>query len=67
MHGLYRWHLPDPIHFTERLKVTVQQIGAWDHGLFERQDDIATTAYWYQLPPHTPFPPLPERHLRHPR
>lgn len=67
MHGLYRWHLPDPIHFTERLKVTVQQIGAWDHGLFERQDDIATTAYWYQIPPHAPFPPLPAPTNRHPR
>jgi hypothetical protein len=58
MHGLYRWHLPDPIHFDQRLKVTLQQIGAWDHGLFERQDDIATTAYWYQTAPHTPFPAL---------
>jgi hypothetical protein len=67
MHGLYRWHLPDPIHFTERLAVTVQQIGAWDHGLFERQDDIATTAYWYQLAPHAPFPALPPAHVRHPR
>ncbi len=47
MHGLYRWHLPDPIHFDQRLKVTVQQIGTWQHDLFERQDDVATTAYWY--------------------
>ena len=31
MHGLYRWHLPDPIHFDQRLKVTLQQIGAWHH------------------------------------
>ncbi|WP_142103906.1 DUF2961 domain-containing protein [Pseudonocardia cypriaca] len=54
-HGLYRWHLPAPIYFEERLKVTVQQIGAWDHGLFERQDDISTTAYWYLSP--SPAPP----------
>ncbi|WP_238155122.1 DUF2961 domain-containing protein [Kribbella soli] len=40
--------------------------GAWAF-LFERQDDIATTAYWYQLAPHAPFPPLPAPHLRHPR
>lgn len=67
MHGLYRWHLPDPIYFQERLKVTVQQIGAWDHGLFERQDDICTTAYWYQSPPSTSFPPLPSVAQRRPR
>ncbi len=48
MHGLYRWHLPDPIYFREDIRVTVQQIGAWDFGLFERSDDIATVAYWYQ-------------------
>ena len=67
MHGLYRWHLPDPIYFDERLRVTVQQIGTWDHGLFERQDDIATTAYWYQTLPHQPFPRLPDAQQRWPR
>jgi hypothetical protein len=25
--GFYRWHLPDPIIFREKLKVTIQQIG----------------------------------------
>ena len=25
--GFYRWHLPDPILFREKLKVTIQQIG----------------------------------------
>ncbi|GAA3084974.1 hypothetical protein JOF29_002996 [Kribbella aluminosa] len=67
MHGLYRWHLPDPIHFERRLKVTLQQIGAWDHGLFERQDDLATTAYWYQQQRNEPFPPLPPARHRWPR
>jgi hypothetical protein len=67
MHGLYRWHLPDPIHFQKRLKVTLQQIGAWDHGLFERQDDIATTAYWYEQGTSTPFPELPAAAQRWPR
>lgn len=66
-HGLYRWHLPDPIYFDSRLRVTVQQIGAWDQGLFERQDDIATTAYWYQARPGTNRPPLPPAALRQPR
>ena len=67
MHGIYRWHLPDPISFTQRLKVTVQQIGSWDFDLFERQDDISTTAYWYQSLPHAPFPPLPPAVDRWPR
>lgn len=67
MHGLYRWHLPDPIHFEESIKVTVQQIGTWDHGLFERSDDISTTAYWYQTTPHRRFPALPSAEQRWPR
>ncbi|MEU0922907.1 DUF2961 domain-containing protein [Streptomyces samsunensis] len=67
MHGLYRWHLPDPIYFEERLKVTLQQIGAWDHGLFERQDDLSTTAYWYQDSPNSPRAPLPPAPERRPR
>lgn len=66
-HGLYRWHLPDPIRFTSRLRVTLQEIGAWDHGLFERRDDICTTAYWYQTGVHTPFPELPDAAARAPR
>lgn len=66
-HGMYRWHLPDPIFFQEKLRVTLQQIGAWDHGLFERSDDISTTAYWYQTLPHQPFPPLPSAMERRPR
>jgi hypothetical protein len=26
--GFYRWHLPDPVVFRDRLRVTIQQIGA---------------------------------------
>jgi hypothetical protein len=66
-HGLYRWHLPDPVVFTSRLRVTVQQIGAWDHGLFERSDDICSVGYWYQTGPHAAFPPLPPAAARRPR
>ncbi|MCM6763038.1 DUF2961 domain-containing protein [Rathayibacter sp. ZW T2_19] len=67
MHALYRWHLPDPIYFDERLRVTLQQIGAWDHGLFERQDDLSSTAYWYQSGPTAAFPTLPPVEQRRPR
>ncbi|MFC0672343.1 glycoside hydrolase family 172 protein [Brachybacterium hainanense] len=45
---MYRWHLVDPIHFASDLRITQQMIGDWDGGLFERCDDLATVAYWYQ-------------------
>lgn len=67
MRGLYRFHLPDPIRFEENIRVTMQQIGSWHRGLFERQDDVATTAYWYQTLPTVQFPPFPERMQRWPR
>lgn len=65
-HGLYRWHTPDPIRFEEDLRVTVQAIG-FHQGLFERSDDISSTAYWYQQEPHNPYPDLPDRRARRPR
>ena len=67
MRGLYRWHLPDPVFFDRDLKVTVQQIGVGYGGLFERQDDVCSTAYWYQCEPHTAFPKLPGVKERWPR
>lgn len=66
-HGLYRWHLPDPIRFGEDLRVTLQQIGHDGSELFERSDDIATTSYWYQTGQHGPFAPLPPAVGRRPR
>lgn len=33
-------------------------------GCFEREDDVCSTAYWYQTLPTVPFPPLPDRALR---
>ena len=67
MRGFYRWHIPDPIHFEKDIRVTLQQIGVCHRGLFERQDDVATVAYWYQDKPYTDFPPLPEKEERWPR
>lgn len=32
--------------------------------LFERQDDLCSTAFWYQTLPTVPFPALPDRALR---
>ena len=59
-HGLYRWHIPDPIRFRRDLRVTIQALGWWPRGRFQPlTDDIASVAYWYQTAPHTVFPPLP--------
>ena len=59
-HGMYRWHIPDPIRFESDLRVTIQALG-WRSGgrYLPMQDDIASVAYWYQTLPPAPFPPLP--------
>lgn len=66
-HGLYRWHMLDPIRFENKLKVTIQKIGHNGKFLFERGDDIASVAYWYQTEPHVPFPRMPKKVDRWPR
>ena len=59
-HGLYRWHIMDPIRFQQDLKVTIQALGWWPHGKFQPlTDDIASVGYWYQTEPHAVFPALP--------
>ena len=60
--SLYRWHIMDPIRFDKDLKVTIQALG-WGSGgrYLPLQDDIASTAFWYQSEPHAVFPKLPER------
>ncbi len=63
--GLYRWHIVDPIRFQTDLRVTIQALGwrAAREGksrYLPLQDDIASTAFWYQTEPHAPFPPLPD-------
>ena len=70
MRSFYRWHMPDPVLFTDDLKVTVQQIGSGPrgpYGLFERQDDYSSVAYWYQSEPHGCFPLFPCPEDRWPR
>ena len=67
MRGFYRWHILDPICFNEDIKVTVQQIGVCYKGLFERQDDVASVAYWYQSEPHQKFSELMKKKERWPR
>jgi hypothetical protein len=63
--GMYRWHVKDPIRFRSRLRVTVQDLG-WrspqegQMRFMTRQDDIATTAFWYQVEPHGEHAALPD-------
>ncbi len=58
--GMYRWHVMDPVRFCEDLRVTVQALG-WRSTIEGKrrylplQDDIASTAFWYQEEPHVPF------------
>ncbi len=61
-HGLYRFHIMDPIRFESNLKVTMQALG-WrsENRFLPLQDDISSVAYWYQVEPHSPFPNLPGR------
>ena len=44
--GMYRWHLPDPIHFHADLRVDIQALG-WKsrHRYQPLRDDIASTAF----------------------
>ena len=54
----------DPIRFSHALRVTMQALG-WRAPLEGKkrylplQDDIASTAFWYQAEPHAPFPAFP--------
>lgn len=63
--GMYRWHVMDPIRFEQDLRVTIQALG-WREPREKRgrylalQDDISSTAFWYQIVGHAPFPKLPD-------
>ncbi|MEJ2203869.1 MAG: DUF2961 domain-containing protein [Gemmatimonadota bacterium] len=70
---MYRWHVDDPIRFTESLRFEIEHTG-WISadetetgevdGHVERQDDIATVAFWYQVghaPRRGTLPRLAER------
>ncbi|MDA1302610.1 MAG: DUF2961 domain-containing protein [Proteobacteria bacterium] len=59
--AMYRWHIPDPIRFRQRLRVTIQALG-WRSGprYLPLQDDICSVAFWYQTLPSAPLPTLPD-------
>ena len=61
-HGLYRFHIMDPIRFQKDLRVIIQAIGWRSEGRYlPLQDDLASVAYWYQSEPHQAFPQLGSR------
>jgi hypothetical protein len=65
---LYRWHITDPVRFTRSLRFEIEHKG-WISadetvsgkvdGHVEREDDIATVAYWYQLGQPKQYTSLP--------
>ncbi len=65
---MYRWHIDDPIRFQESLRVELEHTG-WISGdetetgevdgHVEREDDVATVAFWYQLGEAKRFTTLP--------
>ncbi|MBE7558171.1 DUF2961 domain-containing protein [bacterium] len=62
----YRWHIEDPILFSQSIKVTFETYG-WispdenkenkAHSWNERQDDFSSVAFWYQRSPSRKFAP----------
>jgi hypothetical protein len=60
--GMYRWHVMDPVRFAKAIRVTIQALG-WRSGgrYLPLQDDIASTAFWYQALPTAVFPRLPDK------
>ncbi|MFZ4507983.1 MAG: glycoside hydrolase family 172 protein [Fimbriimonas sp.] len=60
--SMYRFHIEDPIRFNKSIKVSVE------HGHANKlSNDYSSTAYWYQIEPHKPFPSLLPVEQRMPR
>ncbi len=59
--GLYRWHIADTDPLQPRTSESPSRrwAGAETAASCHLQDDLASTAYWYQTEPHAPFPTLP--------
>ncbi len=52
----YRWHVEDPVPFTQSLRFLMEHGGTNDRPYV----DYSSVAYWYQTHPKPRFPPLPE-------
>ena len=67
---LYRWHIQDPVRFTRSFRFEIEHTGWMSadetatgkvDGHVEREDDMATVAFWYQIGQPKRFAPLPDR------
>lgn len=65
---LYRWHILDPVGFTKSFRFEIEHTGWMSadetstgevDGHVEREDDVATVAFWYQLGQPKRFTQLP--------
>ncbi len=64
MSSCYRWHIADPIVFNTSLRVAIEAMGFANRDenpegrsrmYCQRQDDVSSIAYWYQLGPTKKF------------
>lgn len=52
--SMYRFHIEDPVRFRKSIRVSIE------HGEANAlSNDYSSTAYWYQIEPHKPFPEMP--------
>lgn len=49
----YRWHIEDPVHFKESIRVSFEHGHANDQG-----NEYSSVAFWYQSAPHKPLSEL---------
>ncbi len=52
--AMYRFHINDPIHFKESLKLTFQTLYG-SFGSLRPSSKLASTVFWYQTEPHKPW------------
>ncbi len=66
---MYRWHIEDPIRFSKSIRFEFEHTGWMSadetetgkvDGHVEREDDIATVAFWYQVGPAKRFTTMPD-------
>jgi hypothetical protein len=69
--SVYRWHVTDPVSFSESLRLEIEHVGPvidekdqMTAGYGERPDDVSSAAFWYQVEPHKTYPTLPEGYER---
>ena len=50
--GMYRWHVQDPITFSEDIAITIQALGWYSDGRYlPLKDDISSTVFLYLTKP----------------